>query len=778
MIRKLLGLLWTAIFSMSAQAAGTGDWNLYLSYHKAVHNVPVGDEIFVNYDGNLLAYRPGNGEVKQYSKMDGMNGRFVQFMGYSDTEKCLVLVYRDSQIDLLYPADGHIESLPQIKDSGLDQITVNNLFVSGDEAILSMGNGIAHLNLKRGEVTGYYVLDQQIQAAALYRDRLYAAGENGLWGCDVHGNPLDKGEWQFQQQASFSDFAVNGNALYGTVDRNAGEGALAPGLWLMENPDAGWRQASATVFTHVFAQKGKMVVSNASQVLVFDAARPFEPEVQLHSRNAWNGLTRSSDGLFWANAGEAGLQAYQVSGDSLRAKGEAVGGYGPIRDLCYYMKYYGRRLMIGGGRLDPFDREYFPGTVMELTDGRWHFFQEKGIPEATGGSYLNVTSVVVDPQDEKRVIASTGRMGLYEFRDYRFAKHVSLQNSPLQSAAAGSPFYVRVDGLNYDRKGNLWMVNNTQQDTILRAVRPDGTWKSFYIEPLKGAPTCEKTLIDQKGRLWVASRRTVDRHIGGLLCLDYNETLDNTKDDVFTYRTSFLNQDGKSYTLEGVYCMAEEDNGSIWVGTKVGLFVVSNPDDWHKSDFRVTQIKVPRNDGTNLADYLLSDIAVTALAIDGAGRKWIGTESNGLYLVSPDGLQILEHFEEDNSPLLSNTVYAIAPNLETGEIMIGTDKGLCAYQSAATQPTPSLDKSKMKVYPNPVRPEYRGTVRVTGLTGNAEVKVVTTSGEVVAAGRSTGGTFVWDVRSGDGSRVAPGVYYLMVATADGKKGEAVKIVVI
>lgn len=245
------------------------------------------------------------------------------------------------------------------------------------------------------------------------------------------------------------------------------------------------------------------------------------------------------------------------------------------------------------------------------------------------------------------------------------------------------------------------------------------------------------------------------------------------------YRYSAFNQDGKTCDFsEGVFDILRDRDGSIWMGTAAGLYVVEDPSEWFGNNFNVTQIKVPRNDGTNYADYLLDGVAVSALALDGAGRKWIGTASNGLYLVSQDGTEILHHFEAATSPLLSDCIYDLAINPATGEVMIATDAGLCAYQGDATEPSASLDADRVKVYPNPVRPEYHGRIVVSGLTDGADVKVTTASGVVVAGGVSNGGTFVWDGCNTNGRRVATGVYYIMVSTADGKKGIATKVVVI
>ena len=276
----------------------------------------------------------------------------------------------------------------------------------------------------------------------------------------------------------------------------------------------------------------------------------------------------------------------------------------------------------------------------------------------------------------------------------------------------------------------------------------------------------------------MASRRTVSNHTAGLLCLDYNGTIENDKDDVFRYRMNCINEDGTSVNLNGVYALAEDMNGLIWVGTGDGLFVVENPDEWFDADFTILQVKVPRNDGTNFADYLLANVPVSAIAVDGANRKWLGTYGSGLYLVSPDGTEILQHFTAENSPLLSNTINSLAVNQTTGELMIGTSVGLCAYQSHVSAPSPSLNSSSVKVYPNPVRPEYSGNIILNGLTADADVKVVSAGGQAVAGGTSTGGTFVWDGCDLYGRRVASGVYYFMVSTARADQGIVAKIVVL
>lgn len=190
------------------------------------------------------------------------------------------------------------------------------------------------------------------------------------------------------------------------------------------------------------------------------------------------------------------------------------------------------------------------------------------------------------------------------------------------------------------------------------------------------------------------------------------------------------------------------------------------------------QIKVPRNDGTNYADYLLSGIDITAIAIDNANRKWIGTNGNGVYLISSDNMVEEHHFTTSNSSLLSNIIQSITIDNNSGIVYIGTEKGLCSYQSEATQTNEVMDSDNVWAYPNPVTPEYKGMITITGLSLNSDIKITSSNGALVAQGRSTGGSFQWNGKDLEGNRVASGVYMVNAATSDGKKGTVCKVVIV
>ena len=193
-------------------------------------------------------------------------------------------------------------------------------------------------------------------------------------------------------------------------------------------------------------------------------------------------------------------------------------------------------------------------------------------------------------------------------------------------------------------------------------------------------------------------------------------------------------------------------------------------------NFKVYRIKIPRNDGTGLADYLLGTEEIKAIAIDGANRKWIGTASSGIYLVSEDGLETIHHFTSENSPLLSNAIQSIAIHDETGEVFIGTGSGLISYQSDAIEGGKVF--KDIRAYPNPVRPEYNGLITITGLVTDTQVRITDINGNLIYETQSNGGIATWDGCNISGERVATGVYFAHCVSPNGKQKQITKILII
>ena len=388
--------------------------------------------------------------------------------------------------------------------------------------------------------------------------------------------------------------------------------------------------------------------------------------------------------------------------------------------------------------------------------------------------YLDATSIVYDPTNKNHAFVSTCGTGLYEFLNGQFIQRYDEDNSPMKSSVEGNPNYVRIDGLVFDNSGMLWMTcssRNKAGNMLLRLNPNTQEWKALNNDELyndgERLRILRGTFLDKDGYIWICSSH---HSFPALL------RLNPTTEKIDRY-SKFTNQDGTAYTLNYVRCAAQDLEENIWMGSDQGLFMYTS-EQIADPTAGFTQVKVPRNDGTDYADYLMSGVNITCIAIDGGNRKWIGTDGNGVYLISADNMQQIHHFTTENSKLLSDIIESIAINHSNGEVFIGTDQGLCSYLSDATTANNDMSDDNVYAYPNPVTPDYTGLITVVGLSFNADVKILSSSGKLIAEGRSSGGSFIWDGCDKDGKRVASGIYFVAAAKEDGSKGTVCKIAII
>ena len=447
---------------------------------------------------------------------------------------------------------------------------------------------------------------------------------------------------------------------------------------------------------------------------------------------------------------------------------------GPKYNGFAYIQYLNNRLYTVPGMFKSgYADSNTPGAVQILHDGEWANYQEN-LSLKTGYDYLDNNVLAVDPRNANHVFVG-GRTGLYEFLDGQLKAYYNKDNSLLQGAMyKGRELgnnYVLINGLRFDNKGDLWILNSQASRENLLRLSADGQMTSFSKPALMkdgvGGSVLTSMVFDNRNNLWFCNDHW---DYPALFCYQ------PTTDKLLSF-TRFVNEDGSNLDLVP-HSVMPLSNGDVWVTTTIGPLLLSRSAIDNPETAVFTQVKVPRNDGTNLADYLLSGIDVTCMAIDGGGRKWFGTKANGVYLISADNMTQVKHILSSNSPLLSDNILSIAINNTTGEVFFGTDKGLCSYMSDATTPSDRPSGDNTYAYPNPVKPGYTGPITIVGLSMNADVKIVTTNGVLVAAGISNGGSFVWNGKDQFGKPVASGVYMVESADEDGNNGVVCKVAIV
>ena len=496
----------------------------------------------------------------------------------------------------------------------------------------------------------------------------------------------------------------------------------------------------------------------------------------LYAASAANGLYRGklTDNLLdkanWMRVGGYTAKPGTVS-EELKTLVKTLQPGGPKYNYFGFLKMHDGKLYSCNGTV-----EMNPGCIQVLNNNEWSFFQDD-IATQTGISYQDVFCLDIDPRDNSHVMAGS-REGLYEFRNGQFVKLWNDGNSPIESFNKKSKDYELVYGVMYDKDGNLWALNSQAPTQSILEYTKDGEWKSFphselmklkylFPEP-QSLGSLKGMMTDSRGLVWfVNDHWTVPSFYA-------YQTGTNALN---SYQGPFVNEDGTSLNITFCKCIAEDKDNNMWIGTNIGPFMLE-PDQIAAANPVLTQVKVPRNDGTNYADYLLSGVNIQSIVVDKNNRKWFGTNGNGLYLIAADNITTLAHFTKTNSKLLSDNILSLALNDATGELFIGTDQGLCSYTGNFSDASNGMTKDNVWAYPNPVKPDYTGAITITGLENGASVKIVTSNGVLVNEGIASNGEYKWYGINRDGKRVASGVYMVEVATSEGEKGVVCKIAIV
>ena len=763
MVKRIFAIL-SILIAITANA-GIGDWVLYPSYHNATYCQTAGDKVYVLASGALYSYNTSDEEVRVYDKINTLSDIDITHIEYCKDIKALVVVYSNANIDILFD-DEEVYNITDFKNKSLPDKKINGVDIQGTTAYISTVFGVVELDLEEYEFTNTYMTGLNTYSTYLFNGTLFCGTETGMYSCATDKNLLDKNNWVKKNNYFTKAICELDGMLYCYLDEfgiysyNASNNILKDVVYNHgEKYNAMYSNGKEIIAS---AKKKTTIITSPTDVTVY--------------KNSNSNFILKDGNHFWDCKGYNGIVKCIAKDGEIIVNSTSVTPDSPIRNYCEYMKFASDdKLLVAGGNLNYFDITFYDGTLMEYdySGNRWNNLPEDTIKQATGIPYLNLCAIDEDPTEPGHYFAGSFGYGLYEFRNGKFVKHYSTHNSPLESVIPTNTRFVRIPSVKFDKEGNLWCIN-TGTKNIVKVLKSDGTWCELYYKPIEKLATMVEPVMDSRGWLWLKSLQGE----AGIFCAKMNGTpLDSSDDESKAWLNKFVNQDGISYDIYQVFALAEDREGQMWVGTNTGLFVIDNPKTFFNNGV-FKQIKVPRNDGTGLADYLLSGTYIKSIQVDGANRKWIGTNDDGIYLISADGLETIHHFTTENSPLPSNSIVSIAINDRSGEVFIGTDKGIASYMSDATRPEEKLDENNIYAYPNPVKADYSGNIAIVGLTHDCNVKIVDTAGYLINEGTSNGGQYTWNGRNARGEKVASGVYYVLTYDSNGNEGVATKIVVI
>ena len=768
----IICLLLLFSIGVHAQQSKLGTWKSYMSYQNATHVVETSNLVFAVYDGSLLSYSPEDEEIITYSFLDGLNDVGITQIGYSSEAKALVLVYENFNIDLFFGRN-NVVNISSIKNKAIENKTINSLGVIGKCAYISAGFGVVEIDLIRKEVKNQFRSGENSKAVCQWGNYFYVSSDEGIKRALVSSNLADPENWSVVTLSNYggnakrvTQMAVFKNQLVFYDSSNTNVYSLAEDGMIKLLLDDSCRQLLVL---------NEQLVVCASNIYFFS---DFTKQTKIKESVNYISSYNSKDTYWIVQSNNIIGIKKDIDGDEYSIIKSGISVNSPLRNYCFYMTHTADKLLVVGGTNTG---ENYQGTLMIYEDNKWTNFDDQAIARESGLKYgntpwcRNFVSVAVDPRDSKHYFVASFSGGIYEFQDTTFVRFYSYTNTnnalqvatPISPDNANKGVYVRTSGIAFDRNSNLY-ITNTESQNGLSVMTHDNKWESFFHSDISGK-WLSQILITRNNQKWVYKYRVST----GIFVLDDKGTVNDTSDDQSFHSATFVDQNDDDVKANAYLCMAEDLDGVVWVGTNNGPISFSSATQVERGVCN----RVVSTDQSGDGYYLLEGERVTAIAVDGGNRKWIGTQGNGIHVVDNSrGDLVVEKINTSNSLLISDNITSLAINDKTGEVFIGTDRGLVSYMSDAIKGLP--DYSEVYAFPNPVRPANNSQVVITGLMSKSNVKIADMAGNIMQQGSSNGGQYTWNCTNQTGATVKAGIYLVFASQPDGSQGVVTKIMVI
>jgi ligand-binding sensor domain-containing protein len=732
----ILVLIVETHIEVMAQNIALGTWRTHLSYHH-ISAIAFGDQMaFASGNLGVMLMDQSDNSVSTYSKINGLNGTSVSHIDYDDHNKQLLITYTDGRFDVVTEESEIVGFDPTKNSTVTGSKKINHAFIAGGIAYLSADYGVIVFDMNRMSVKetwrGLGGAGQTLMVfqSTILGDSIFLATGKGVIAGALKDNLQDFNSWK-----RFESGELNGpvqhvtnfnNTIYSGVN-TSGIFKYMGALWV-KTP---FLQGSS--FKSMNSPGANLYVADENGLFRITVS---DEVVQIEDRliERPNFATEDSNGKVWIGDGKNGLVT-NASGSFVSTIPNSPSG-----DKTFEITYFDKTIYaLAGGYSSNAVAFGNPGSIDSFRDGLW-LNEESGLSD--------LTAIAFDKNSDKVFISSFG-YGV-EARDSQGNSIVfNENNSPLVNINPPGAF-VNIPSLAAGTDG-IW-ITNYGSPKPLHFLGADDTWKSFSF-PFEQSKYPLNVAVDFNGSVWLA----LDPSEGGGI-LVFNE-----KDNSSVILTDATGSGGlPSNTINSITI---DKDGAVWIGADFGVAYFNEPLSVFSGN--VNAIK-PIFDGR----FLLRDDDVTAIAVDGGNRKWIGTE-RGLWLFNESGEVLIHNFTTTNSPLLSNVVRDVEVNGETGEVFVATEQGLLSYRSDATDSKSEF--GAVKVFPNPVTADFVGSIGITGLATDALVKITDINGKLVWQTRANGGSASWNLQDVNGRRPSTGVYIVFAVTDDGHDSAVAKI---
>ena len=737
---KLLLLFAMLVFNMDA---ADFNWTAYPSFTVTDEVAVMPSEVYFVSAGNLFILEKSSTVVSHEKQLTGN----VKSLFIDGSRQHVAVALDNGYIEIIDKA-GDIIEITSLRDVGLESDNViENIYFDDDNLLVATCSGPVVIDRKKDRIVNSGNYRKPINAFIGTPENYYLCFDHSLY---VISKNSDLRISESLKKIAYSDcvdlFPVaGGKRIFGISDNDRGRKLVRYDIDQDGNVSVKEFEGIVKSPCIIKNEDSGFGVTVDNRYFVFDKSGEIQEIVQLGDDVEI--MAQDGDNYYWGKATDGGLQQFKKKNNSIVVNSDS---YVPdaIRVKSVDILKFDLNNNLIAATVTPYSR------LGELED--------KNIPTPVDilksgtlfDNIAHITDIAPHPGEESTIFIGSYTDGLLRVKKGETEIIYNEKNSPLKKWWGCS-----AEGLTFDEDGNLWVV------------------AGYDVSPALMMLPAQKTLGNAVTADWIVadvSPFTVQldgsvKAVGDIIVVsssDYRKGLlfYNRSTGKKLHITNFTDTDGLTFLPDYIYRTFVDRLGRLWAVTSSGVFYIKNPESFFsRPTDSVVRPKINRDDSTSLADHALNGVVVVDMTEDGAGQKWIASRYEGLYLFNEDCTAMLQHFTTDNSPLLTDEIKSVIADNENGVIYVGTPSGLFHVESNA--PLPAQDFTRVKIYPNPVKPGYTGNVTVDNLLADTLIKLVDSRGNNILTVMSTGGRAVFNVSS-----VKSGVYHILATSgADNSK---------
>ncbi len=749
-MKKILFFAWLlASLSAAAQTISSPRWADLFSYDNILCIREDNGKLITATENGLFYYNISTGEITKLSKANGLHHVKITAFDYNATTKTGIVGYGNGSMDVITP-NGifYIVDIPIAASYSGDK-RINHISINGNRATISANYGVSVFNLDKREFgdSSFFFNGTSYEAAkeAVIKDNfVYAVTSSGLKKHELNNKFALYKDWT-TVETGVTNIDIEGNTIAFSTAKSVfyGDGATFTPL--------------PQIFTNI-----KDLVMTAGPLVVTDEPTAGRGTVSVYTGSTQSDSFDTNEPLNTAWYSSEIFAGSKLSG-LITKRSEKIRPDGPYNNMSYKISLLDDQIWVATGGREAYNdpiKDYQEKNLgyYHYNGKEWiypdHFIKNKG---------FNILDVAPNPAKPTEVFFTN-----YVFVSGQKKGVYKMSNDKITSYKTNYDDYVyRPVGIAFDEKNNLFISVCFANDN------PNGT-NGYYLYnpsiddftyiPIVNAGGAQRPLA-KDGILYSPAPFGGG---GGLIMKNYGNNPANTTAPFKIIRTE------NGLPINGTVAVALDKNDDLWIGTRTGLRVLSNPKAAiYEALPKAEPIIITQN---GVGEELFRDNTILAIEVDGGNRKWVSVDGGGIFCLSPDGQQTISHFTKENSPLPNNSATDIKADLKTGKMYFVTSEGIVTYQNEVT-----VVDEKFKdvlVYPNPVvYANYKGNVKIKGLAEKTNIRITDAAGNLVHQAVARGGYYEWDLNY-NGKRVASGIYFVLMTNADGTDKATAKIAVV